>query len=397
MSTFECAVVRLKIEPHPNADAIEIARIGDYQSIVKKGQFKDGDLGVYIPEQAVLPEWLLKVMGFWDERKEKGMLSGSLGNRVRAIKLRGVLSQGIVLHFEGRGDGVFYLPEPGEHPELGVAWDMRAFPDLAEGQDLAEFLGVVKYEPALPSHMRARVVGVDYANTHAYDFDNLKKKPTLFEDGEEVVITEKIHGTFMQIGVLPSDRANEKYYASRVIVSSKGMGAKGYVLDHDDETNIYAQAAKKHGLLDGALRELGPVADQEGQPVFLMGEVFGTTPSGAEVQKGMVYGGEQLAFRAFDICIGNRGSERYLPWADFNFYAHNCGARPVPLLYCGPYSKQVVLQHTDGVDTVSGSHIREGVVVKSAVEARSQHYGRKIAKSVSEAYLLRKGEVTEFQ
>lgn len=41
--------------------------------------------------------------------------------------------------------------------------------------------------------------------------------------------------------------------------------------------------------------------------------------------------------------------------------------------------------------------IREGVVVKSAVEARSPHYGRKIAKSVSEAYLLRKGNVTEFQ
>lgn len=46
MSQFSCNVVRLKIEPHPNADAIEIARVGDYRSIVRKGQFKDGALAV---------------------------------------------------------------------------------------------------------------------------------------------------------------------------------------------------------------------------------------------------------------------------------------------------------------------------------------------------------------
>ena len=56
MGAFECAVVRVSVETHPNADAIEIAKVGDYQSIVKKGQFNTGDLAVYIPEQAVVPE-----------------------------------------------------------------------------------------------------------------------------------------------------------------------------------------------------------------------------------------------------------------------------------------------------------------------------------------------------
>ncbi|MCL2874720.1 MAG: hypothetical protein FWF12_00200 [Betaproteobacteria bacterium] len=97
MSEFACPVVRLWIEPHPNADAIEIARVGDYQSIVKKGQFRDGDLAIYVPEQAVLPEWLLKGADLWDEDKQKGTLSGSLGNRVRATRIRGVVSQGLVL------------------------------------------------------------------------------------------------------------------------------------------------------------------------------------------------------------------------------------------------------------------------------------------------------------
>ena len=48
MAEFEAKVYRLKIEEHPNADALEIARVGDYRSIVRKGQYKTGDLGVYI-------------------------------------------------------------------------------------------------------------------------------------------------------------------------------------------------------------------------------------------------------------------------------------------------------------------------------------------------------------
>ena len=42
MSTFAVHVVRVAIEPHDNADALEIARVGDYRSIVRKGQFQSG-------------------------------------------------------------------------------------------------------------------------------------------------------------------------------------------------------------------------------------------------------------------------------------------------------------------------------------------------------------------
>ena len=58
MSTFAVHVVRVAIEPHDNADALEIARVGDYRSVVRKGQFQSGELVAYIPEQPVLP-------GFW--------------------------------------------------------------------------------------------------------------------------------------------------------------------------------------------------------------------------------------------------------------------------------------------------------------------------------------------
>lgn len=389
MSEFTCDVVKLVIEPHPNADAIEICRIGDYQSIVKKGQFKSGDLGVYIPEQAVLPVELLKEMGFWDEVRGKGMLHGGAGNRVKAIKLRGVLSQGLI--YPVREGGVLTRP--------ALSSDRDGFIEnedgtisfaIVESEDVSEILGIVKYESAIPSHMRGRIIGADYENTHAYDFDNIKKLTNLFEDGEPVIITEKIHGTFLQVGVLPTSRSNEKYYEERVLISSKGMGAKGFVLDHNDETNIYAQAAKKHGLLDAVLKHLGPLADATDKPVFLCGEVFGKTGSGAGVQD-LIYTGETLDFRAFDIAVGNRGNESYFDWFSFYDACAKMNVRTAPVLHNGPYSKSVVLELTDGHTTLCNSgQIREGVVVKSSKEDRHPHYGRKIAKSISEAYLMRK-------
>lgn len=375
MSSFECPVVKVRIEPHPNADAIEIARVGDFQSIVKKGQFNDGDLAVYIPEQAIVPEKMLREMGMYDETRGKGGLAGSLGNRVKAIKLRGVVSQGLIYPLPNDGTGVVNI----------------------EGMDCAEALGITKYEPTIPTHMRGRIIGADFDATAKYDFDNLKKTPELFQDGEEVVITEKIHGTLLQIGVVPASQVNEKYYGGRVVISSKGMGAKGFVLDHEDETNLYAQAAKKHGLLDIAVNLLVPVADTYDKPVFVFGEVFGRTAGGSGVQD-LTYTNDILDFRVFDLCIGNRGHERYSHQDDLEEFLEDSGLQQAPVLYRGPYSKEVVLEHTNGLTTLAeNSHIREGVVVKSATEEYHPRYGRKVAKSVSDAYLLRKGETTEFQ
>lgn len=396
MSEFKCEVVRVKIEAHPNADKIEIVRIGDYQSIVLKGQFQEGQLAVYIPEQAIVPERMLRQLKMWDDVNQKGGLGGSAGNRVKAIKLRGVLSQGLIYGGIQTEDGRLRLEKHfTETDKVGAITTRVDYAIAAEGEDVAEFLEIVKFEPKLPSHMKGKIVGVNYDATHNYDFNALKKTPTMFEDGEEVVITEKVHGTLICIGVVPTSQADPKFYEGRVVLSSKGMGAKGFILDHNDESNLYAQAATKHGLLDGMLEVFGPSADYQGKPIFIIGEVFGKTPSGADIQD-LTYTDEVLDFRAFDICVGNRGAEKYLDWAYFVKACDRLEVKPVPLLYRGPYSKQVVLEHTDGNTTLTDkAQIREGVVVKSATEERNPHFGRKIAKSVSEAYVLRNG-ATEY-
>ena len=83
MSTFSVEAHNLVILPHANADALEIAQVGGYLSVVRKGEFVSGDLAVYIPEAALLPDQLLKEIGLWDEEKGKGRLAGGEGRRIQ--------------------------------------------------------------------------------------------------------------------------------------------------------------------------------------------------------------------------------------------------------------------------------------------------------------------------
>jgi hypothetical protein len=90
MATFETKVVRLVIEPHKDADTLEIALIGGYRAVVPKGQFKTGDLAAYIQEASIVPDEIIEEMGL------TGRLAGSKHNRVKALRLRGIFSQGLV-------------------------------------------------------------------------------------------------------------------------------------------------------------------------------------------------------------------------------------------------------------------------------------------------------------
>jgi len=136
MATFEVKVYKLTIEEHPNADAIELAKVGDYRSIVGKGQFNTGDLGVYIPEGAIVPELIIERLGL------VGKLAGKKKNRVKAIRLRKVLSQGLIYPVE--------LRENVLDTDTGRVRDCHAITIqeggaghiVEEGDDVAKWLGI---------------------------------------------------------------------------------------------------------------------------------------------------------------------------------------------------------------------------------------------------------------
>ncbi len=78
MSAFEVKVRRIdKVEDHPDADRLSIVSILGYRAITNKledgsHRYAPGDLVVYVPEAAVVPEHLLKQYGYWDAEKDKG-------------------------------------------------------------------------------------------------------------------------------------------------------------------------------------------------------------------------------------------------------------------------------------------------------------------------------------
>ncbi len=158
---FAVEAHRLEISPHPDADRIELARVGGYLSIVPKGLYRDGDYALYIPEQSIVPAPILEELGL------TGKLAGSEKNRVKAMRLRGILSQGLI-----------YRPK-------------RMY--LQEGHDYAAELGIVKWEAPIPVELSGQVIQ-DPAAVGYHDIENIKRFPDVLIPGEEVAATEKSHG-----------------------------------------------------------------------------------------------------------------------------------------------------------------------------------------------------------
>ena len=379
MSTFEVPVVRIRaIEPIPGADAIELAVVGDYRSVVRKNTFTAGSLAVYIPEAAIVPDLLLAAMGL------DGMLAGKQKNRVKAMKLRGCLSQGILMPVDSGDDvGNPFISIPTEDG-IGV---MHI---VAEGDNVAEVLGITKWEPPIPVSMAGEVYAAGQLLTLSFDIENFKKYPDIFVDGEEVVFTEKLHGTFCGVGIVPEAYARPEHIMNRMVVFSKGLGAQGLCFKDNDknENNLYIRTLRETGVFDRLLATYGYM----NTPLFVLGEVFGKGVQDLEY-------GIPPAFRAFAVVEGFRGQQQYYNWTFVDLTAKALGIGTVPVLYTGPFSYDTMMGYTSGTETASGkeAHMREGIVMVPTQERTDSRIGRVCLKSVSEAYLLRKGNTTEFQ
>ncbi|MFE1295968.1 RNA ligase (ATP) [Streptomyces sp. NPDC014776] len=356
MSTLRVTAEVLTVHEHPNADALELAQVGLYRAVVAKGAYRTGEAALYIPEQAVLPAGLIEELGL------TGRLAGGAANRVKAVRLRGELSQGIVCR-----------------PRALAGVDlMRA---AKEGTDFAELLGVTKWVPPVPPTMNGEVESAPELLPWV-DIENIRRYPDVFAPGEPVVLTEKLHGSACLVTYVAD--------ADRVHVSSKGFGSRSLALK-EDPRNLYWRAVRAHGVAEAAARLAGRLGARR---VGVFGEVYG-----AGVQD-LTYGADgrrddALGYAVFDVCAEIDGTVRWLDPAELL-----AGELPlVPRLYEGPFDIDRVLEWATGRETVSGRglHLREGVVVRPAVERHSPVTGgRAIAKAVSPAYLTRKGG-TEFE
>ena len=128
------------IEPITGADSIDVATVGGWKVVVKKGEFKTNDLVVYLEIDSWVPTSLAP---FLSKGKEPKVFNGVEGERLRTVKLRGQISQGLLLPIDCT------TISDGEGNVISVS----------EGDDVTEFLGIQKWERPLPTQLQGQAKG----------------------------------------------------------------------------------------------------------------------------------------------------------------------------------------------------------------------------------------------
>lgn len=384
MSTFEVPIVQVsRVENHPNADRLSLVYFRDFITISAKTEYGDhrynkGDLVVYVPENAIVPDYLLK-KGFWNEEKGKGILAGTNGNRVKPLKLRGILSEGIMFP-------VSFVLE-----DFHEIWNDTTNLKVKVGDNVAEFLGITKYEPVIPASMSGEVTSEASDLTMKYDVENIKKYPDVLVEGEEVVYTEKIHGSNFQLIVNHEPFSSEVFCDGHVAVTSKGLGASGLVFKNNaaNDTNIFVRASRAYSE---SLEKVLEYAKTHKYRINVFAEIFG-----AGVQD-LTYGGKNIDIRVFDVYVKPVVGQGY--WLNFSevvYFCNSFGLSSVPVVHIGPFSMEKAKELSEGTTLVSNvQQIREGVVIKPVQERKHDEIGRIMLKYVGEPYLTRKGNTTEY-
>jgi RNA ligase (TIGR02306 family) len=301
-----------EISPIKDSDFLELAHIMGWQCVVKKGEFKTGDLGVYYEVDSFLPV---------DERYE--FLRGSsfrdnadngTGFRIRTMRMRGQLSQGLLLPLE-------------KFPELA---------GLEEGSDVTEKLNVKKWYIPETSNPGGTIIGERPHGIPASDEIRLQSALELLDElkGKPYYITTKMDGT-----------SGIAYY----IDGKFGCCSRNKEIK-DEETALYWLPVYKYNLKEKFAKM--------GRNLVLTGEIIGPG-----IQKNKLRLPE-IEWNVFDV--KDWDTNKYLPYDEAVKLCSELGLKTVPLEERGEqfdYSLETLLEKAKG-NYPSGID-KEGIVVRS--------------------------------
>lgn len=369
MSEFSCPVVQIEsLKPVPNADALEMTTVFETNVIVRKGQLKVGDLAVYIPLDALVPMYMPQFQGL-------GIKSERELYRVKAVRLRGTYSEGLLVPLNDNNKGL----NPEDLPYLHVG-------------DGAEALwGITKYEEA---ERPASIFGTtkseaakDITWAPKYNVESLLKNREAIPENMQVVVTEKLHGCNARYTYGPDVDGIPRLHVGshnawkrpihsefKFVLKLKNLVNRvfGPVWKTSEPTNddVWWTIAKRFDLASKLAKH----------PKFVVyGEVYG------KVQD-LQYSVEGVDFRVFDVYDANR--KEWLPWTQVKTFAASVGLAVVPPLYVGPYVRDEVDKLRFGKSALDGKTLREGFVIRPLVPADPKD--KSAYKYVSEDYKLRK-------
>jgi len=140
-----------EVLPHNNADLLELVKVRGWQVVIRKGEFKQGDLVVFCEIDSWIPNELAPFLSKGNEPRE---YEGVKGERLRTIRLRGELSQGLVLPIPK--DWQYALVQ--DCPECGYV-EIGGTVMFQLGADVTELLGIQKWEPPVSAQLSGQTAG----------------------------------------------------------------------------------------------------------------------------------------------------------------------------------------------------------------------------------------------
>lgn len=333
----------LEIKSIDNADKIEVVSILGWKVVVKKDEFKVGDLCVYVELDSVLPpkpefEFLVKYK-----------------YRVKTVRLRGQVSQGLCFPLSVL-DGLKYQNDTREAPVY----------EWKEDQEVTDILGVIKYDPPEISSGGGFLQGQTAGNFPCYvpktDELRLQASPKLLKElvGIPLYVTEKIDGTSATFSILDGE----------VNVCSRNRAVK------DDKNNVYWKMARKYKIIDILNSNPG---------IAIQGEIAGPGIQGNKLGLAEL---DLFIFNVYDIKIGS-----YFTADQFFDFCKVNNLTTVPQL-----DETIILTDEPTIEgflnlakgKYASGHPREGIVVR----ARDNKYspslkGRLSFKVINNDFLLK--------
>ena len=323
------------LRPIPGADAIECAVVGGWTVVVKKGEFTPGDLAVYCEIDSWIPTALAPFLSRGQAPRE---FDGIAGERLRTVKLRGQLSQGLLLPYATCGK------------------------ICAQDEDVSELLGIVKWEAPIPAQLAGEVRGAFPGWIPKTDQERVQNLSAEFAEYTELAweVTEKLDGSSMTVYVNDDDFG----------VCSRNLNLR------DTETNTLWRVAHREQIITAIL--------DSGRNLAVQGELIG---EGIQGNPYRLKGQSFYVFDIYDIDAGHylRPAERQLFCSDHELQHVPVIAHTARLMdTLGIASMENVLKFAEGASVLHASAEREGVVFKCTDRSLS-------FKAISNRFLLKGG------
>ena len=329
-----------EVLPHPNADKLEIGKLKDvnFRFVIPKGKYKPNDPVLYFPIDSVLPRRTAEAIGLY------GKLSGKNKDRIKSLRLRGEISQGVVAP-------ISILPDTNE----------------TNTEKITQVLGVTKYEPPVVPCNAGNLIALP-VGLSAYDIEGAERNMDVLEQLMDipVVVTEKLEG--MNFGITRD--LNGKIYVNQRNYSIEPI---------EDKEHDFWRVAKEKGLIE--LVEKIAWDYWPDSNVTLYGEFLGPAV------QGNIYKLQEHTVKLFDIKV----NDSYIDAIDF-MELINIDQR-VPTVFSGGTLREFLKDYDDivhashGVSNLNSGTFREGIVIKPEHEFRIDGYGRAIVKQRDAIYL----------